>query len=236
MDERYDRNIGALTEDEQKQLKAKRIAVVGCGGLGGYVSELLTRIGIGHLTLIDGDIFTASNLNRQLFSLEDNLGKKKAIAAREKLLQINSDLSIETFDVFLDDENAESMLKDHHVIIDALDNSKTRLIIEKAANTLAIPLVHGAVEQWCAQVSTVYPGENTLSLLYHRNTPSDSINHKVERPSVLSFVPAFCASIEVSEAIKILLKKEHNLRKKLLTVDLKANSFEVIDLSAKAHH
>ena len=227
--ERYERNIGAITQAGQKLLKTKRAAVVGCGGLGCYAAEFLARLGIGHLTLFDGDVFTASNLNRQLYSLETNLGKNKALEAEKRLLQIRADLSVEAIDTFLDDQNARVFLKGHDVIIDALDSVKARLFIEETADMLGIPLIHGAVQEWNAQVCTVFPGDFTLSTLY-------SAKAELEKPdlyqplSVLSFSPAFCASLQAAEAVKVLLNKGDILRKKLLTADLRYNTFEVIVL------
>ena len=223
MSERYERNIGALTREEQALLETKRAAIVGCGGLGCYSAEFLARLGVGRLTLFDGDVFSASNLNRQLYSLEANLDNNKALEAKKRLLQIRADLSVEAIDVFLDDQNAGEFLKGHDVIIDALDNIKARLLIEKTADSLGIPLVHGAVEGWNAQITVVFPGDFTLSMLY-------PVAHEFEKPSVLSFTPAFCASLQAAEAVKVLLNKEDVLRKKLLTVDLKNSCFEIIDL------
>jgi len=223
MDERYERNIGAVTETEQEVLMGKKAAIVGCGGLGGYVAEHLARIGIGALTLIDGDVFAESNLNRQLVSLETNLGKSKASEARKRLLQIRADISIEVYNCILNERNAIDLLKGHDVIIDALDNIKTRLLIERTANELKIPLIHGAVEEWGAQVCTVLPGDFTLSLLY-------KTKGEFPRPSVISFTPAFCASLQAAEAVKVLLNKENILRKKLLTVDIKNYSFDIVEL------
>ena len=223
MDERYERNIGAITETEQELLKTKKAAVVGCGGLGCYSAEFMVRMGIKHLTLIDGDVFAASNLNRQLNSMAINFGKNKAEETKRILLMVRTDLSVKAARVFLDEENAGELLKDHDVIIDALDNIKTRLLVEKTANSLGIPLVHGAVEEWSAQVCTIFPGDNTLSLLY-------SDGSEFEKPSVLSFTPAFCASIQAAEAVKVLLRRQNTLRKKLLTADLKDNTFEIVEL------
>ena len=222
MHERYERNIGAVTQAEQELLAAKRAAVIGCGGLGCYAAEFLARAGLGHLTLIDGDVFAASNLNRQLYSLETNLGKSKVQETRERVMQIRSDLSVAAFNTFLNDENAWELLKSHDVVIDALDNVKTRLLAEKTADSLGIPLIHGAVKEWSAQICTVFPGDFTLSKLY-------SGKGELERPSVLSFTPAFCASVQAAEAMKVLLNKEGILRKKLLIADLKESVFEIID-------
>jgi molybdopterin/thiamine biosynthesis adenylyltransferase len=223
MDERYERNIGAITETEQEILKTKRAAIVGSGGLGCYSAEFMVRMGIGHLTLIDGDSFITSNLNRQLNSMAINIGKNKATETKRILLMVRTDLSVDAVDVFLTEENAKELLKSHDVIIDALDNIKTRLLVEKTADSLGIPLVHGAVEEWSAQVSTIFPGDFTLSMLYQTDRES-------KKPSVLSFTPAFCASLQASEAVKVLLGKENVLRKKLLTADLRDDSFEIIEL------
>ena len=223
MNERYERNIGAITEAEQAILKTKKVVVIGCGGLGCYSAEFLTRLGIGFITLIDGDSFAVSNLNRQLNSLENNLGQNKADETKKRLLQIDSSLKAKTFNLLLDEQNANELLKGFDIIIDALDNAKTRLLIEKTANTLGIPIVHGAVEQWSAQVCTVFPGDFTLSKLYRSGTDT-------KKPSVLSFTPAFCATVQAAEVVKVLLDKKDILRKKLFTADLKNNSFRIIEL------
>jgi tRNA A37 threonylcarbamoyladenosine dehydratase len=82
MEERYFRNLGAISEEEIAALHTKRVCVIGCGGLGGYVIEFLSRIGIGTLTAVDGDCFVLSNLNRQLFN-EEHIGKNKALCAKD---------------------------------------------------------------------------------------------------------------------------------------------------------
>ena len=223
MHERYERNIGAITEAEQELLTTKRAAVIGCGGLGCNTADYLARLGLGHITLIDGDVYTASNLNRQLNSLETNLGKSKVFETRDRLLQVRSDLSIKANNVFINEENAVDLLKDHDIIIDALDNVKTRLLVEKAAYKLQTVLVHGAVREWHIQVSVIFPGDFTLSGLYKPD-------YEFERPSVLSFSPAFCAAMQVSETLKVLLNKENILRKKLFLADLSCGRFEIVEL------
>jgi len=223
MNKRYGRNLGAVTEFEQELLKSKRAAIVGCGGLGCYIAEFLARIGIGHLTLIDGDVFTEGNLNRQLYSLENNLGKNKAKAAEERLLEIRADLSVEAIDLFLDEENTWLFLRGHDVIIDALDTVKMRLLIVETAGNFGIPLVHGAVAGWNAQVCTIFPGDFSLSSLYKKHSEHGG-------RGVLSFTPAFCASLQAAEAVKVLLGRKDLLRNKILMADLRYNSFEIIEI------
>jgi molybdopterin/thiamine biosynthesis adenylyltransferase len=234
MEGRYERNIGALTEIEQEILSKKRAAVVGCGGLGCNAAEHLARLGIGHLTLIDGDFFIESNLNRQIYSLEKNLGNIKAFEAEKRILDIRFDISVKAVNAFVTVENAVELLKDHDVIIDALDNVKSRLVIEKAANDAGIPLVHGAVEEWNAQICVVFPGDFTLSMIYSGDSAETPVAEmpaagNPKKPSVLSFTPAFCAAVQVSQAVKTLLNRENILRRRLLTVDLLENNFTVIE-------
>ena len=93
MDNRFKRNIGALTEEECLILNSKKVFVAGCGGLGGYIIEYLTRLGIGEIIACDGDSFDETNLNRQLLSTEANLGKNKALAAKERAKSINSSIN-----------------------------------------------------------------------------------------------------------------------------------------------
>ena len=221
--EPFTRNIGAISPLEQEQLLQKKVLIAGCGGLGGYAAEYLARLGIGHIGLLDGDIFTPSNLNRQLLSLIENIGQSKAEETKSRLLKIRSDIAVNVFNLYLNEENAKDILKGHDIIIDAFDNFKSRLILEKNACALGIPMIFGAVEEWSAQVSVIYPGDFLLSKLYKEEEGDVS-------PSVLSFTPALCAAIEAAEAIKVLLKKDNVLRRKLLIADLKYGSFDILDL------
>ncbi len=122
MKNRYIRNEQMLSHEENLSLRKRKVAVVGCGGLGGHIIEMLARLGIGHLTLIDGDVFEPSNLNRQLLSLPDNLGKAKTAVAAERVSTVNPDLEVTTHQAFLTQDNARDLLQGHDVICDALDN------------------------------------------------------------------------------------------------------------------
>lgn len=220
---RYDRNIGTITIEEQAVLACKSVCVVGCGGLGGGVIENLTRMGVGELTLVDGDVFDESNLNRQVLSNEDNLGKSKALEAAEQMSRINSEITFVAIEDLLNEENAASIIDGSDLVVDALDNVEARFALEKACSELNIPLVHGAISGWNGQVGVVMPGSGILSEIYMDPEPTD------DAPTNPSFTPAVVSAIQASETIKMLLNREEALRNKILMIDLLDHEYEIID-------
>ena len=224
--DRYSRNLSSISHDENLVLQSSKVCVMGCGGLGGHIIEMLGRLGIGHITAVDSDVFEVSNLNRQLFSDEMSIGKSKALMAVERMKVVNSDVEVIPVTQYIDKTNAKEILGGHELVIDALDNIESRLVLEKACKDLNIPLVHGAIAGWYGQVCTIFPEENTLSKIYSSGI-SKGMEKRLGNPS---FTPALVASMEVSEAVKILLGKGELLRNKLLFLDLLSNEFVTIEL------
>ena len=163
--ERYSCNRNSLTEQDQEKLAGSRVLIVGCGGLGGYVTELLARVGAGRLTVADGDVFTETNLNRQLFCTMETMGKYKAVAASERVSAVNPLVTCEAICEFLTEENADRLLAGHDIAVDALDNADSRALLLEAAARAGIPLVHGAIAGFQGRVSVIYPGDATSTLL-----------------------------------------------------------------------
>jgi molybdopterin/thiamine biosynthesis adenylyltransferase len=226
MDNRYSKNKKMISQQEQEMLKNSRVCVVGCGGLGGYVLELLARLGVGQLTAVDGDRFDQTNLNRQLLSLESNLGEYKAVAAKKRIEDVNSEIDVDIIIEFLNEENAEEILLGHDLIIDALDSINTRRIVQEKAKALSIPFIHGAIAGWYGQVCTIMPGDDSLDYLY-----KSDVNHGEEKKlGNPSYTPALVASIEVSEATKVLLDKGELIRNEVLYVDLLEGEFHKLPL------
>lgn len=223
---RYSRNIKTLSVEENESLKDCKVAVVGCGGLGGYVIEMLGRLGVGKLVAIDGDVFEESNLNRQILSDSYSLGIKKAERAKERMGKVNPDIEVEAVTDWLTESNGRDILQNCDVVVDALDSIETRLMLEELCEELEIPLVHGAIGGWYGQVTTVLPGDRTLSRFY-KGKSMQGIEKKLGNPS---FTPALAASIEVSEVVKLLIKRGELLRRKILLVDLLEQEYEVIEL------
>ena len=150
--ERYRMNCNAISSEEMQVLKRAKVCVVGCGGLGGHVIELLARLGMGHLVAVDGDAFARSNLNRQLLCLESSLGGNKAEEAVIRVNQVNSEVKIDAHCLYMDEGNAARLLSGCDLAVDALDNVESRLVLEDACAQKGIPLIHGAIGGWCGQV------------------------------------------------------------------------------------
>lgn len=225
MSNRYDRNKTALSEEECALLRTKNVCVAGCGGLGGYIIETLARIGVGHITAIDGDVFDITNLNRQLLSDETVLGRKKAEIAVERMSKVNSEISVTAVTEFITEDNAVELLSGHDLVIDALDGIPARRILAEACTKLDITIVHGAIGGWYGQVCVVPPGSGIFDMLYPAGR-TDGNNSAGNPP----FTPAVTASLQATEAVKLLCGRPSSLDKKLLLVNLKSMEFETIDL------
>lgn len=221
---RYSRNKNLMSDDEIILLSQKKVCVLGLGGLGGYIVEMLSRIGVGSLTLVDGDVFDETNLNRQLFSSMNNLGSSKALEAEKRVKGINPLTKVIPVYEFVDSSNAMKIIANHDVIVDALDSIDLRKYIAKVCTELNLPLVHGAIAGWYGQVATIYPNDTTLDTLYPKDIKR-GIEKELGNPS---FTPALVASIQVSEVIKLLLNRGDLLRNSFMMIDLYTNDIEVI--------
>ena len=224
--DRYSRNMNTLSAEENQKLKEFKVCVIGCGGLGGYVIELLGRLGIGTITAVDGDSFDATNLNRQLLSSEDLIGCSKAVAAQDRMKKVNSEITVNPVTEFVTEENCGAIIGGHDAVVDALDNMTSRRLLERHCETLGIPMIHGAIAGWYGQVSTILPGDGTLQKIY---PPNENKGAETELGNP-SFSPALVASIEVAETLKVLIGRGEILRNKLLTIDLLNQEYETFEL------
>ena len=197
MEPRYERNLPALTEAECALLRQKRVLVVGCGGLGGHIIDQLSRIGIGTIRAVDGDVLEASNLNRQLLSKVDLLGVSKAKAAADHIARVNPDVDVEAVPAFLTEGNAAEILAGCDIVMDALDNIPSRRILAAACEKANVPYVYGAIQGWVAQAAVSMPGDRLIDRLYPKEI-------EIRDKSVLSFTPALCASMQTALCVKLL--------------------------------
>ena len=197
MDARYARNIPALTGEECAALRTKRVLVVGCGGLGGHIVDLLTRVGIGALRVVDGDVFEPSNLNRQLLSDTAVLGRSKAEVAGEHILRVNPHTQVEAVARFMTPGNVRDLIRDCDAVMDALDSIPARRVLAAACDEAGIPYVYGAIQGWVAQAAISMPGDGLIGKLFPQEV-------ELRDRSVLSFTPALCASVQAALAVKLL--------------------------------
>ena len=222
MELRHSRNIPALTEAEQALLAGKTVAVIGCGGLGGHLVELLCRIGVGTIRAVDGDVFEETNLNRQLLATMDTLGMSKALAAAEQVKAIDPGIRVEAHSVYLDKVNARALIDGCDAVVDALDSIEARRILSEACAELGIPLVYGAISGWVAQAAVSMPGDGLIEKLFPKEIT-------VRDKSVLSFTPALCASMQCALCVKLLVGRSVDIGT-VYYFDLLNQEFEIISM------
>ena len=218
---RYERNFPAISPAEQEILREKRVLVAGCGGLGGYILEFLGRVGVGSLTAVDGDVFSDSNLNRQLLSTGETLGQPKPDCAAERMKTVNPDVVVTPVCAFITEENADRLVAGHDIVVDALDNGPARLILARAAGRLGIPLVSGAISGWRGRILILMPGDNA-GFLWGGGAGAAAGN--------LCFTASCTASVQASETVKLLLERPGTLKNRMLEFDLLSGRWEDIPL------
>lgn len=225
MEKRFERNIPSISKEEQELLKEKHVLLIGCGGIGGYVAEYLARAGLGKITIIDHDSFEESNLNRQLNATADTLGKSKVVETKERLSRVNPKLQVDFWMSKLRASTVDTALSGKDIVIDALDNTEDRKMLEQACARNGLYMIHGAVAGWMLQVMSVSPGSGSLKTFYDHNAVAAT-------KSTLSFVPAASAAIQTAEVLKILLGKEPTLKDKMFVLDLKTMKTDIISPDA----
>lgn len=224
---RYQRNRQIISVQDQARLFASTVAVLGCGGLGGYILEELVRLGVGTIVAVDPDVFEEHNLNRQVLSTTKTLGTAKVDAAVERLAQINPSVTVRALRQAIGSDNGEEILTGCDLAVDALDSISARLDVSRVCSRMKIPLVHGAIAGWYGHVVTQLPGEDTLERIYAAKDKDKGIETGLGNPS---FTPAVVASLQVAEACKYLLKRGQSLSGTMLFVNLLDMEVEKISL------
>lgn len=218
--ERYKRNYSSISEEEQKIIGNTRVAIVGLGGLGGYVLEGLARIGIKKFNLIDKDVFEETNLNRQLLCVEDNLGESKAVEGLNRILKINHNIEAKVFDSRLD-ENSIEMLSGVDIVVDCLDSIEGRFQLESLCEKLNITLIHGAIRGYYGQVAVSTPNNRIFSKIYKTTREDD------ESFGNLVITCMVIASFQVNLLLRVLFNEKIE---ELILIDCKNMEIEKIPI------
>jgi adenylyltransferase/sulfurtransferase len=222
--DRYSRQIRfwGLGEEGQKRLLASRVTLCGCGALGTVLANALVRAGVGHLRLIDRDFIETSNLQRQVLfdehDVADNL--PKAEAAARKLAAINSTVHVDPVVTDIDRTNILELVEDADLILDGTDNFEIRYLINDAAVKLNKPWVYGGCIGSHGQTMTILPGETPCLRCVFEEAPAPGETGTCETAGVLGPIVNIIASLQATEAIKILCGQHQQINRELIYIDV----------------
>ena len=234
--ERYSRQVlfAGIGEEGQQRLLRSRAAIVGCGAIGGATANLLARAGVGSLRIIDRDFVESSNLQRQTLFDEDDAraALPKAVAAERKLRSINADIAVEGVVADLTPRNAEDLLADFDLILDGSDNFETRFLINDAALKSCRPWIYAAAVGSYGLTMAVLPEKTPcLACLLDSAETGRGAAETCDTVGVLGSIVNVVASLESTEAIKILSGRLETLHGQLMSCDVWSGRFQSVSFS-----
>ncbi len=227
--QRYRRHIllDEIGIEGQERIAASNVLIVGAGGLGSPVITYLAAAGVGHIGVVDGDIVELSNLQRQVVFSTSDLGRKKAVAAGERIKEINPDVRVEVYDEFLSLENAGDLIGQYDFVCEGSDNYATKLLVNDICVRKGKPFTIGSLSRFEGQVMTHTDGSACWRCLYGA-APEQSEKEPVEL-GVLGSVPGIIGAVEATEAIKFIVGSGKLLTNRLLSFNaltMETNVFE----------
>ena len=229
------RQMPIVDEREQEKFKSSRIAVIGCGGIGGQTIEMLARMGVGELVLVDEDSFDWTNLNRQTLATTEEIGLVKSEIAKQKIEKINPYVKVTSFNEHVDESNIDKILNDTDIVIDALDNIITRVIVSRKARDNMIPYIHGAIHGTLGQITVFLSNTKSYEEMFNLPSEGKELNDEVIEdlmnltsgvPPAIGPTPNLIGCLEAMEAYKIIT----GIGK--VTVAPKILTFDLLDLSS----
>lgn len=227
--QRYRRHIllDEIGIEGQERIAASNVLIVGAGGLGSPVITYLAAAGVGHIGVVDGDIVELSNLQRQVVFSTSDLGRKKAVAAGERIKEINPDVRVEVYDEFLSLENAGDLIGQYDFVCEGSDNYATKLLVNDTCVKKGKPFTIGSLSRFEGQVMTHTDGSACWRCLYGA-APEQDENEPVDL-GVLGSVPGIIGAVEATEAIKFIVGSGKLLTNRLLSFNaltMETNVFE----------
>ena len=226
MEEQFSRTELLIGKDNLERIKKSKVAIFGLGGVGSFVLEGLARAGIGSFILVDKDIVSKSNLNRQLIALHKTIGRPKVEVAKERVLEINPDAKVETYqDFFMPDTKTKILDDTVSYIVDAIDTVTAKIELVRRANELNIPIIScmGAgnkLDPTRFEIADIYKTsvcplakvmrkelkERNIKKLKVVYSKEDPVKTNTRTPASISFVPSVAGLIISSEVVKDLIK------------------------------
>jgi adenylyltransferase/sulfurtransferase len=236
---RYSRHtlLRVIGEEGQRRIEQSRVLIAGLGALGSVAAMLLARAGVGFMRIVDQDAPELHNLQRQVLydEIDVQSGLSKAEAAFVHLRAANSSIEIEPVNAAIGPDNVEALVGGVDLVVDALDNTRTRYLVNDAILARGIPYVFGGAVETVGNVMTIIPGKTPcLRCLWPH--PEAVENHaRASTVGVLSSGAATVASLEVTEALKILSGHEDQVLTGLLVLDVWRGSFHVAPVQKNPH-
>ena len=211
-----------IGDSGQRKLMKSRAVVIGCGALGTAIANTLVRMGVGFIVIADRDYIEIDNLHRQILFDEDDIreGLPKSVAAAVKLDKINPKIVITPFVTDINAGNIQDVIRGADCVIDGTDNFETRFLINDACHKLNIPWIYGGVVGTYGMSFTIIPGETACFRCFMRDAPKTGETETCDTAGVLATAVSIIASIETTEAVKILSGNKKDINRELVTVDI----------------
>jgi len=235
MNERYSRQIlfREIGRDGQEKLLASRVLILGCGALGASHAEMLSRAGVGTLRIVDRDFVEFTNLQRQtLFKEEDAAARiPKAAAAKKRIAEINSDITVEEIVADVNNSNVEELIKDVDLVIDGTDNFLIRYLVNDACVKHQKTWIYGAAVSSYGTTMTVIPGETPCLRCIFEDMPDAGSSPTCDTAGVIMPIIASISAVQVTEAIKLIVGDRDSLHRSLMQIDIWSNDWHRIKLA-----
>jgi molybdopterin-synthase adenylyltransferase len=234
VNDRYSRQIlfSPIGREGQEKLLASRVLLVGCGALGAAHAEMLARAGVGKLRIVDRDFVEFTNLQRQTLFKEADAEERlpKAIAARNRIAEINSGIEVEAIVADINHSNVESLLDGCDLVIDGADNFQVRYLINDACVKHSVKWIYGAAVSSYGTTMTIIPGETPCLRCIFDEMPDAGSSPTCDTAGVIMPVIATISAAQVAEALKILTGNYADLHRSLMQFDIWANDRQRIKL------
>lgn len=204
----------------QKKLKNSRVLCIGAGGLGSPLALYLAAAGVGTLGILDFDVVDFSNLQRQVIHSEKTVGTPKVESARDRLLELNSDTNIVTYNEMLNSDNAMEIMKGYDVVVDGTDNFATRYLTNDACVLLGIPNVYGSIFRFEGQVSVFDAKRGPCYRCLYPEPPPPGLVPSCAEGGVLGILPGVVGTMQAAEVVKLVIGEGKPLIGRLLFIDV----------------
>lgn len=213
----------------QRKLGEASVLLVGVGGLGSPIALYLAAAGVGRIGLVDSDVVSESNLQRQVLYAEGDVGKLKVECAKARLKSLNSKIEVDIYPVRFDESSARELVGRYDIVVDGCDNLQTRYLIDDMCAELKRPYVYGSIGEFHGQVSLFhFDGDTRYRTLYPEEDSMAGESLPVR--GVMGVVPGLVGCVEAAEVIKVVTGCGETLAGKLYTVDLLTMASNVLSL------